>query len=222
MSVKMIDSSCTMTAKNVIEALSPNDEFLFSTSEFVSPAVTAIYVKNKGAYLLFRMPEMNTTLVPEMGIWFHVTCFALGAILTFRGEIYKIFSQSETSYPCIIIKVPSEVEAEPAKLETTLTGCNISLIWRKTGSIKQGEITLLTSTRGVFETNVPSLAVQSAICLSFSLGDFQFTEVEATIERVSSKNGDKGTTVLEVNFSFANQTEQMKKSMAMGIEELSS
>jgi hypothetical protein len=210
-----------LTAKEVITALSPNDKFLFSTSEFVSPAVSAVYVKNKGAYLLLRMPQMNTTLMPEMGIWFHVTCFGLGATLTFRGEIYKIFTQSETSFPCIIIKVPSQIPAEPAKLEPMLTNSNIALIWRKTGSIKQGTITQLTATRGIFETSVSGLSVESVICLSFNLGAFQFTEVDATVSTVGKKEGESGGSLLEVGFTFLNQTEQMKSSLATGIDELS-
>jgi hypothetical protein len=219
--VTNIKTSCTLSAKEVIEGITPKDEFLFSTSEFVSPATTAIYVKNKGAYLLFRMPEINTTIVPEMGIWFKVTCFALGAILTFKGEIFKVFIQNETTHPCIIIKIPSEIAAEPAKLETALSDCNIAVIWRKTGSIKQGSIIHLTSTRGIFETSNLSLTIESQILLTFKLNDFEFNEIEAIVQKVGKKQGENGNTLLEVNFTFKNQTEQMKTSILTGIEVLS-
>ena len=215
-----IEAACTLTHKEVIAGLTPKDEFLFSTSEFVAPNTKATYVKNKGVYLLFKMPEITTTLMAEMGIWFYITCFNLKANLKFQGQIYKVFSQNETTYPCIIVKIPAEIQAEPADFDETIMNCDISLIWRKTGSMKQGTITQLTPEKGTFTTSTLSITADTHINLTFSIKGLEFQDAEAVVDKVERAENEDGKTISIVEFTFENQPERMRDSLISAIKDM--
>ena len=203
-----------------IAKLRPDDEFLLSTSEFVDPAIPIVYVKNKGSYLLFRSPNVSTTLVPEMPLWFKITCFALRAAVTFKGEIYKIFNSGETTYPCVIVKVPPQVTMTPVKMADGIINVDIPLSWRKTASMKRGTLKRLTMKGGIFETPEENVSTRDKIKVSLTLGDVSTGELEVGIERITPNEEGGNFISNTIEFVFIDLTPPQESKIQTGINEV--
>jgi len=208
-----------ITAAEAVAQLRPNDTFVISTSEFVDPAIPIVYVKNKGTYLLFRMPNVSTTLVPEMPLWFKITAFGLRAELRFRGEIYKIFSAGETTYPCIIIKLPAQLQMTPDKMADGLMDIEMPMTWRKTAAMKRGTLRRLTLKGGIFETPEENVATRDKIKIQLTFGDSTTDELAITIERITPN--DEGGNFLSntIEFTFKELSPVQESKIQNGINE---
>ena len=209
-------------AMDAIAKLRPDDTFVISTSEFVDPAIPIVYVKNKGSYLLFRSPNVSTTLVPEMPLWFKITCFGLRAEVTFKGEIYKIFNSGETTYPCVIIKVPPQVTATSVKMADGIMNVDLPLTWRKTASMKRGTLKRLTLKGGMFETPEENISTRDKIKLSLTLGDVATGELNVGIERITPNEEGGNFISNTIDFVFIDLTPPQESKLQTGINEVKS
>ncbi len=209
-----------IAAMDAIVKLRPNDSFLLSTSEFVEPAIPITYVKNKGSYLLFRSPNVSTTLVPEMPMWFKIISYGLRAEVSFKGEIYKIFNSGETTYPCVIIKVPPQVTVTPVKMADGLANVELVMSWRKTASMKRGTLRRLTLKGGIFETPEENLSTRDKIKISLNLGDVATDELAVAIERITPNEEGGNFISNTVEFVFLELTPPQESKLQTGINEV--
>lgn len=204
-------------AMEVVTQLTTNDTFLLSTSEFVAPAIPVTYVKNKGVYLLFRAPRTSITLMPEMALWFKVTAFSLRAELSFRGEIYKIFGEGETTYPCIIVKTPEVLTLQPVLMDEGLSGIDLPVMWRRTATMKRGTLKRLTTKGGSIEVTEEGLRQGEVIRVQVHFEDRETDELPSHVDRTTPIEEGGNFLALLVEFTFQNLTPPQLSSIQKGI-----
>lgn len=183
-----------------IPAFAKGDEFKFSLSEFVEPALLIRYLKAKGGYLLFEYPpDVTGEIRLEMRVFFTGRLEKYGATISFSGLVYRIFEESQLGYPALIVKVPSFFTYRQEKRADPRVAMDLPLRFWRTGSFKRGTVENLSIGGARFSTPEPkSLKANDVVNMDIEDGRLKLGKpLQARVLRVDLRKGQDAIVAVE-------------------------